>query len=48
MARRVVWTKRATRQFNESIDYIRLVSDQNADKVREKILEKVMNYRMMQ
>ena len=39
MARRVVWTKRATSQFKKSIDYIRLVSDQNADKVREKVNE---------
>lgn len=39
--RKITWTKRATRQFNESIDYIRHESEQNADKVRKKILDKI-------
>ena len=39
--RKIIWTKRATRQFNESIDYIRHESEQNADKVRKKILDKI-------
>lgn len=36
--RKVTWTKRATRQFNAIIEYIRKDSDQNADKVKEKML----------
>lgn len=39
--RKVTWTKRATRQFNAVIEYIRKDSDQNADKVKEKILAKI-------
>jgi plasmid stabilization system protein ParE len=39
--RKVTWTKRATRQLNAAIKYIRQDSDQNADTVKEKILEKV-------
>ena len=39
--RKVTWTKRATRQFNAAIEYIRQDSEQNADKVKEKILDKI-------
>ena len=39
--RKVTWTKKATRQFNNAIEYIRQQSEQNAEKVKEKILEKV-------
>jgi plasmid stabilization system protein ParE len=42
MARRkITWTKRATRQLNAAIEYIRQDSPQNADTVKEKILDKV-------
>ena len=39
--RKITWTKRATRQFNAAIEYIRQDSEQSADKVREKILDKI-------
>ena len=39
--RKVTWTKRATLQFNSAISLIRKDSDQNADKVKEKILDKI-------
>jgi len=39
--RKITWTKRATSQLNAAIEYIRLDSDQNADKVKEMILDKV-------
>jgi plasmid stabilization system protein ParE len=39
--RKVTWTKRATLQFNTAISYISQDSEQNADKVKEKILDKV-------
>lgn len=39
--RKVTWTKQATRQFNKSIEYIRLSSEQNADKVKKRILDKI-------
>lgn len=39
--RKVTWTKQATHQFNKCIEYIRQESDQNADKVKEKILDKI-------
>ena len=39
--RKVTWTKVATQQLNEIIKYIRLHSEQNADKVRERIIDKV-------
>jgi len=39
--RKVTWTKSATNQFEKIIDYIRQDSEQNADKVKEKILEKI-------
>ncbi|MEO8961648.1 MAG: type II toxin-antitoxin system RelE/ParE family toxin [Ginsengibacter sp.] len=39
--RKVTWTKQATLQFNKCIEYIRQESDQNADKVKEKILDKI-------
>ncbi len=39
--RKIAWSKRATRQFNAVIEYIRKDSDQNADKVKERILSKI-------
>ena len=39
--RKITWTKRATRQLNAAIEYIRQDSDQNADKVKAGILDKV-------
>lgn len=39
--RKVTWTKRATRQFNAAIEYIRQDSPQNADAVKERVLNKV-------
>ncbi|MGH2645381.1 MAG: type II toxin-antitoxin system RelE/ParE family toxin [Chitinophagaceae bacterium] len=39
--RKVTWTKSAARQFNAAIEYIRLDSSQNADKVKAGILGKV-------
>jgi len=39
--RKVTWTKRATRQLNEFIEYILQNSPQNADSVKERILNKV-------
>jgi plasmid stabilization system protein ParE len=39
--RKITWTKRATHQFNAAIEYIRKDSGQNADKVKEKILDKI-------
>lgn len=42
MARRkVTWGKRAIREFNAAIKYIRQDSEQNADKVKERILNKI-------
>ena len=39
--RKITWTKQATRQLNAAIDYTRKYSEQNADKAREKLLEKI-------
>jgi plasmid stabilization system protein ParE len=39
--RKVTWTKAALTQFEKIIDYIRQDSDQNADKIKEKILNKI-------
>lgn len=39
--RKITWTKTALRQFNSGMEYIRKNSPQNADEVKEKILEKV-------
>jgi plasmid stabilization system protein ParE len=39
--RKVTWTKKAIVQFNAAIKHIRKDSDQNADKVKEKILSKI-------
>jgi len=39
--RKVTWGKRATLEFNAAINYIRQDSEQNADKVKEKILAKI-------
>jgi len=39
--RKVIWSKQATLQFNIAIKYIRRDSAQNADKIKEKILNKI-------
>lgn len=39
--RKVTWTKSATNLFEKIIDHIRQDSEQNADKVKEKILKKI-------
>jgi len=39
--RKITWTKRATLQFSAAIDYIRKDSDQNADTVKLRILNKI-------
>jgi plasmid stabilization system protein ParE len=39
--RKITWTKRATHQFNIAIQYIREDSEQNAEKMKEKILYKI-------
>jgi len=39
--RKVTWTKAAITQFDKIIDYIRQDSDQNADKIKDKILNKI-------
>jgi plasmid stabilization system protein ParE len=39
--RKVTWTKRASRQFNAAIKNIRKDSEQNADKVKERVLKKI-------
>ncbi len=39
--RKITWTKRATLQFSVAIDYIRKDSDQNADTVKLRILNKI-------
>lgn len=39
--RKITWTKLAVRQFNAAIKYIRKDSEQNADKVKARILNKV-------
>ena len=39
--RKVTWTKAAIAQFDKIIDYIREDSDQNADRIKEKILDKI-------
>lgn len=41
-ARKVTWTKRSIRQFNTAIEFIRKDSDQRADQVKAKILEKIL------
>jgi plasmid stabilization system protein ParE len=41
--RKITWTKLATRQFKAAIKFIRKESEQNADKVKATILEKVNN-----
>jgi len=37
----VTWTKKAARQFDTAIDYIRLRSPKNAESVAERILRKI-------
>lgn len=39
--RKVTWGKLAAREFNAAIKYIRKDSEQNADKVKEIILDKI-------
>lgn len=39
--RKVIWAKRASRQFNAAIEYIRQDSEQNADKVKDRLLSKI-------
>ncbi len=39
-ARKITWTKSATKQFKAAIKFIRKDSEQNADKVKETILKK--------
>ncbi len=39
--RKVIWGKRAAREFNAAIKYIRKESEQNADNVKEIILNKI-------
>ena len=41
-ARKVTWTKRSIRQFNNAIEYIRKDSNQQADQVKAKILQKIL------
>lgn len=41
MIRKITWTKLAINQFNSAIKYIRKDSEQNADKVKAKILAKI-------
>jgi plasmid stabilization system protein ParE len=40
--RKVTWTKRSIRQFNNAIEYIRKDSNQQADQVKAKILQKIL------
>jgi plasmid stabilization system protein ParE len=39
--RKITWAKSAIFQFRKSIDYIRLDSPQNAEKVKNSILQKI-------
>jgi ParE toxin of type II toxin-antitoxin system, parDE len=39
--RKVTWTRQAIRQLNATIEYIRKDSEQNAYKVKEKLLNKI-------
>lgn len=39
--RKIVWSNTAVKQFNNAIEYIRLDSSQNAEKVKTKILSKI-------
>jgi plasmid stabilization system protein ParE len=39
--RKITWTKNATRQFKAAIKFIREDSEQNAEKVKETILDKI-------
>jgi plasmid stabilization system protein ParE len=39
--RKVTWTKQAFKQFNAAIKFIRKDSEQNADKVKEALLDKI-------
>ena len=41
--RKIVWSKRAVSQFNRAIEYIGSVSLQNAEKVRDEILIKLIS-----
>jgi plasmid stabilization system protein ParE len=37
----IIWAPRALKQFNDAIKFIRKDSDQNADKIKEKILSEI-------
>lgn len=39
--RKVTWTSKAIRQLNAAIEYIRKDSEQNADTVKERLLNKI-------
>ncbi len=39
--KKIIWTKLATKQFNAAIEYIRKDSDQKAEKVKIKIINKI-------
>jgi plasmid stabilization system protein ParE len=39
--RKVTWSRQATVEFRAAIKYIRKDSEQNADKVKERILDKI-------
>ena len=43
--RKIIWTKVATKQFNKAIEYIKLDSEIQADKVRVTILNAILNLR---
>ena len=43
VARKIIWTKVATKQFNKAIEYIKLDSEIQADKVRVTILNAILN-----
>lgn len=40
--RSVIWTKLATKQFNDAIKFIKEDSEQNAEKVKTTLLEKII------
>lgn len=39
--RKITWTRQAFKQFNAAIKFIRKDSEQNADKVKEALLDKI-------
>ncbi len=40
--RKIIWTKQATKQFKAAIEFIRKESEQNAEKVKATILNKII------